>query len=331
MELSNFNKIYTNLLEDLNNGYPDHEININDINKNKYLDHFIVNILPKMDNISSKNYDYFRYKCANDEMVKDFKFKYLFIDNNRENISIIWKYMQKLYVQMYSIISIFKYVEKFKSHKDYRLMMISLDKNNYNTYIDNFLKISNRIKKKIKKKKKKKKRNKEKKQVFRDPVISSDEEESGGMFPNLDNLDSNFIENSTIGKLAKEISGDIDSAQFENIQNPAELLSSLFGGGNKEGNNETQELFGNLMKTVCGKLDNKFKSGDIKQDDLFKEAQEMMGGLNLFDPKMLSKMMQGGMPGMPGSAGSAGGQDMRAQKMKRKLNKKFNEKNNNKD
>ena len=116
--------------------------------------------------------------------------------------------------------------------------------------------------------------------------------------------------------------------QFENIQNPAELLSSLFGGGNKEGNNETQELFGNLMKTVCGKLDNKFKSGDIKQDDLFKEAQEMMGGLNLFDPKMLSKMMQGGMPGMPGSAG---GQDMRAQKMKRKLNKKFKEKNNNKD
>ena len=328
MELSNFNKIYVNLLEDLNNGYPDYEININinEIKKNEYLDHFMTNILPKMDNISSKNYDYFRYKCSNDELVKDFKFKYLFVENDRENISIIWKYMQKLYVQMYSIESIFKYVEKFKSHKNFGLMMISLDKNNYNTYLDNFLKIKNRIKKKGKKKKKKK-RSKEKKQVFKDPVLSSEEEDNGGMFPNLDNLDSSFIENSTIGKLAKEISSEIDSSQFENMENPADLLGSLFGGGSdKEDNDGAKESFGNLMKTVCSKLDNKFKSGDIKQDDLFKEAQEMMGGLNLFDPNMLSKMMQGGMPGMPGMPG---GQDMRARKMKRKLNKKFKERNNN--
>jgi len=326
MELSNFNKIYKNLLEDLNNGYPNHVVNISEVKKNEYLDHYMKNILPKMDNISSKNYDYFRYKCSDDELVKDFKFKYLFVDNDRENISIIWKYMQKLYVQMYNIESIFKYVEKFKSHENYRLMLISLDKNNYNTYLDNFFKIKNRIKKKGKKKKKK--RGKEKKQVFKDPVISSDEEESGGMFPNLDNLDSSFIENSTIGKLAKEISSEIDSSQFENMENPADLLGSLFGGGSgdKEADGGAKESFGNLMKTVCNKLDNKFKTGDIKQDDLFKEAQEMMGGLNLFDPGMLSKMMQGGIPGMPGMPG---GQDMRARKMKRRLNKKFKEKNNN--
>ena len=123
---------------------------------------------------------------------------------------------------------------------------------------------------------------------------------------------------STIGKLAKEISGELDTSSFENMENPSDLLGSLFGNGDPK----TKESFGNLMNTVCSKLDNKFKSGDIKQDDIFKEAQQMMGGLNLFDPSMLNKMMQGQ------------GQDpskMRARKMKRKLNKKLNKMNKDKD
>ena len=33
MELSNFNKIYKNLLEDLNNGYPNHVVNISEVKK----------------------------------------------------------------------------------------------------------------------------------------------------------------------------------------------------------------------------------------------------------------------------------------------------------
>jgi hypothetical protein len=323
MEIENFNKQYKMLLEDLQNGYPDIRIEILDSPKNEYLNHFIINVLPYIDNISVKNFDYFKYKCKNKELVKNLKYKYIFDLDIRENISIIWKYLQNLYINLNNINNIKKYLDNFKEDENYRLMVLSMDKNNYDTYVENFLKVENRIK--PKKKKKKKKRRKEKKQVYKDPVITSDEEEDNSMFPNLDNLDTDFIENSTIGKLAKEISSEIDPSKFENMNNPSELFGSLFGGNTEEdGDNKTKETFGNLMKTVCSKLDNKFKSGDIKQDDLFKEAQQMMGGLNLFDPGMISKMMQGngGMPGMPGM------KNPRAREMKRKLNKKFNEKNN---
>ena len=318
MELNNFNNEYKQLLEDLHNGYPDKNIILKDEPSNEYLDHFILNILPKIDNISVKNYDYFKYKCAEDELVKNFKFKYVFEGDYKENISIIWKYLQKLYIQVYNIDHIKKYITKFKSFiNDYELLMLSLEQNNYNIYLDNFLKIDNRIKPK-KSKKKKRKKKKTKKQVFNDPVISSDDENGNSMFPNLDNLDTDFIENSTIGKLAKEISEEIDPTKFEKMDNPSELFGSLFGG-ESSGNNDTKESFGDLMKTVCSKLDNKFKNGDIKQNDLLKEAQQMMGGLNLFDPGMLSKMMQG----------QGTNNDPRARKMKKKLNKKFKEKNKN--
>ena len=198
MRLDNFNKIYTDLLNDLHSAYPDKNIIITDEPSNTYLLHFIKNILPHIDNVSVKNYDYFKYKCGEFELVKKFKFKYLFLDNNKENIPIVWNYLQNLYVILYNLEQTSQLIEdNLKNNKNYNLIKLAIRDENYQTYLQNFLKIEKRMKPKGNKKKRRKnrKKKKEKKQIFKDPVLSSDEENENSSFPDLGNLDPSFIEN----------------------------------------------------------------------------------------------------------------------------------------
>ena len=117
------------------------------------------------------------------------------------------------------------------------------------------------------------------------------------------------ILNGKIGKLAKEIaeetSKDVD---FE----------MEFGGENGENmdfKNVFQKMFKNpgklmsLVKNVGSKLDQKFKSGEIKESELMQEASDLLSKMkgmpgmnNLAD--MLNKM---GMGGMMGGMGGGGG------------------------
>ena len=169
---------------------------------------------------------------------------------------------------------------------------------------------------------------------FRDSN-SSNNEESGENTP----FGANFLENSSIGQLAKENSSEIDTTQFENIENPAELMSQLFSGGGENGG------LMNLMQTVTQKLTTKMESGEIDTGKLMEEAQGMLGGLTgggvgcgdgMPD---LSKLM-GGLGGMGGLAqmanlfGGGGGftnpqtgKAVKSRKIKRRLKKKSKSKN----
>lgn len=84
-----------------------------------------------------------------------------------------------------------------------------------------------------------------------------------------------FLQNSKIGKLAQEITEDIDLDSF-NMKDPSELLNidAIFSG---KGNN----VLGDIISKVGSKVASKISNGDLKQEDLFGEAMSMMGKMNM--------------------------------------------------
>jgi hypothetical protein len=115
------------------------------------------------------------------------------------------------------------------------------------------------------------------------------------------------ILNGKIGKLAKEIAEETAKDVDFNTE---------FGGENGENldfKNVFQKMFKNpgklmsLVKNVGSKLDQKFKSGEIKESELMQEASDLLGKMkgmpgmnNLAD--MLNKMGMGGMMGGGGKS-----------------------------
>ena len=120
---------------------------------------------------------------------------------------------------------------------------------------------------------------------------------------------SNIL-NGKIGKLAKEIAEETAKDVDFNME---------FGGENGENldfKNVFQKMFKNpgklmsLVKNVGSKLDQKFKSGEIKESELMQEASDLLGKMkgmpgmnNLAD--MLNKMGMGGMMGGMGGGGKS--------------------------
>ena len=123
------------------------------------------------------------------------------------------------------------------------------------------------------------------------------------------------IEDTSIGKLAKDIVEDLDLEKIkQSVKNNGDILSAL---------GDPENGIGNLIGDVSSKMAKKIKSGEIKQDDLFKDALNMgsklpmfgggdsnsdggdkgpLGGMGGFDMGNIMQMMQG-MQGMMGGKG----------------------------
>ena len=114
---------------------------------------------------------------------------------------------------------------------------------------------------------------------------NSNDEEIMNMIKNLSNIkepeiDEDFIDNSLIGNLAKELSSEIDMSNMnlnDNTENVGDVFSNLLSGDNPMN-------FMNLIKTVGDKINNKVTSGDLNQEDLVNEATKMMGNLGNNNP-----------------------------------------------
>ena len=117
------------------------------------------------------------------------------------------------------------------------------------------------------------------------------------------------ILNGKIGKLAKEIAEETAKDVDFDMEFGGE------SGENMDFKNVFQKMFKNpgklmsLVKNVGSKLDQKFKSGEIKESELMQEASDLLSKMkgmpgmnNLAD--MLNKM---GMGGMMGGMGGGGG------------------------
>jgi hypothetical protein len=115
-------------------------------------------------------------------------------------------------------------------------------------------------------------------------IVSKDDivDDSDNGLPNLD-----FMKNTKIGNLAKEISETIDVSKL-NIENPEELLNveNIFNGGG------SNNVIGDIIKTVGDQISSKIQNGELNQEELMTEALGMMGNLNMGgENDMMSQMM----------------------------------------
>ena len=94
------------------------------------------------------------------------------------------------------------------------------------------------------------------------------------------NIDEDFINNSLIGNLAKELSDEINIDNMninENMENVDDIFSNLLSGDNPM-------KFMNLVQSVGEKINNKVNSGNLDQEKLINEAGQMMGALGENNP-----------------------------------------------
>lgn len=98
------------------------------------------------------------------------------------------------------------------------------------------------------------------------------------------------MEGSKICSLAQEISNDIDVSKIK-VDSPEDIMNLLdFSGSNN--------FMGDIIKKVSSKMQEKISTGELKQEDLFGEAMNMMGKMNLggtsslFNNPMMSEMMK---------------------------------------
>lgn len=137
--------------------------------------------------------------------------------------------------------------------------------------------------------------------------------------PSMEGFESafEFLHQSKIGELAKEISQDIDIGNL-NLEKPEDLLNvdSLFSGENN--------ALGDIIGKVGSKISQKIQSGELKQDDLMQEAFSMMSqlnGTNSFMSDMMNNVMN--------NSGMGGGSNKRSKKQAQ-LRKRLEEKQKNK-
>ena len=134
------------------------------------------------------------------------------------------------------------------------------------------------------------------------------------------------IEDTSIGKLAKEIMEDVDIEKVKkSINTEGDILGAL---------SDPDNGIGNLIADVSQKMATKLKSGELKQDALLKDALSMAsklpgmsgGGGGAPDIGNIMKMMSGMMGGgnMPSSRSVQRKMDKKT-KLKKKLDSKNKE------
>jgi hypothetical protein len=149
----------------------------------------------------------------------------------------------------------------------------------------------------------------------KESVLKLDSEDISGL---------EFLNNTKIGELAKEISSSIDMSKL-NMENPEEMLSmkNLFSGSNN--------ILGDIIQTVGTKITQKIQSGEINQEDLMGEALNMMGSLNSSGHGDMMSQMMGMMSGMGSmmegmnmNGTTSGGENKTRDRLQKKLANKNN-------
>tara|TARA_B110000208_G_C11782676_1_gene434472 strand:+ start:234 stop:1229 length:996 start_codon:yes stop_codon:yes gene_type:complete len=271
MSLEDFNNIYSELINDLRTTYS---LNIS-LNENasdkRYISHFIRNIIPYMDDISCMNLDALRYKHKNIFIVNGIKLtKILKTPKFMLDSKVLWKYFHTLYVICYKIPETQMLLKNYEDIENYNMISRNLEEYYYNTFLTNFdiILTEKEVSDSDTEEETAKSSNPSTQSTQSTQSSSSGKNKSDAELPG-------FLQNSLIGNLAKEISAEIDTTQLENLENPADLFSTLLGGGISGG-------LGDLIGSVVGKLTQKMQSGELDQASLMAEAAGLMGNFNLF-------------------------------------------------
>ena len=105
------------------------------------------------------------------------------------------------------------------------------------------------------------------------------------------NLNEDMLKNGMIGKLAQELSEEINidslNLNMDDTENVDDIFSNLISGDNPM-------KFMNLLQKVGSKIQDKVSSGGLDQEKLVEEATSMMGALTGGNP-LLDNLMKMGM------------------------------------
>ena len=254
--MDKFNENLKQFLDVIKTNYPDQKDNIDNYyifdenTKSKYLDEFIKNCNEIGDDISTKNEIIFSktkivlnsidfYSIWNDESLNE---------DQKDNI---WKYLHTLYIFAF---------EHIKDN-DFKTILHELKNIKNNDNLDNetktFLNIVENLSNKYK----------------NAPNNINADSETDNKKTNIPGIPSPDIFDGIIGNLAKEIASEIDPSSL-NLENPSVLLESLLSG-NFDEKNDTSGVV-NLVKNITDKIQDKLTSGNLNEDQLFSEAQNVM-------------------------------------------------------
>lgn len=263
-----------------------------------YVDMFIKNLLPHIDEVSACNIDFFRFSkssillCDNLEMTEVFdKMNFSKGGNSSVLFHNICTYIMTLYlVLLKDENNIEKYVNaNYCDYETYPQMVSVI--NAKDEIVDNWKANNSEVKEdNVKSKQNDKKSKKDCEKSTSEQKTAKQENKStpsseGLPFPMGD------IENTQIGKLAGELAEKIENngnITMPEITNPSDIFSMMFSGG-------TNNPISNIMSTVCSELDSKIKNGEVDQNALFNEAQGLMGSSNMFNPAEMMKNMPADM------------------------------------
>lgn len=108
-------------------------------------------------------------------------------------------------------------------------------------------------------------------------------------------LQPDMLQGTKIGSLAQEISKEIDLKEL-NIEKPEDIL-----------NLTSNNMLGNIINKVGSKMQEKIDKGELKHEDLIKEAFGMFSNMNGKSSMFNNPMMQAMMKNMGGMGGTKGG------------------------
>lgn len=269
--LINFNQLYNDLLNELNSNFKlQLKIN-NDLDTLDNLLDFMRYNMPYMNNISIRNSDFL---CSADDifLVNNVLFKDFWkIADDNSKISV-WKYLHTMYIKAYSSKLMNELLEThFADSPLYNGIKLSIDY--YSDILNDIVNfLSGKYNEPV--------NNTLPKPSSNESKPSSDKSESAQM--------PEFLKKSKIGQFAEEIAKDINISEFNDINNISDLMTNIISG---------KGAFGDIMKNVNEKINNKFTSGELKPEDLAKDAQNLMANLNTGDSNMFD-MIQSMMGAM---------------------------------
>jgi len=334
MDVQRFNEVYHQFITNLEQKYKlgqlnllnNYDSNIKN-NANHYLDTYLTNIFPYIDEVSACNIDFFRYTGNKFDLIEGLSIK-LIIDKlvlnkkKRKYDLVAFKDMCTYLMTLYLVIlkdesaqHLKTHIAKYKTHEYYDQMLSVIDAKD--EIVQNW-KENNNDDVKFEQNKKAQGgsggsgNNSSGSSTSAHNTSGGNKSSTGNKSSGSSGLPFAGLENTQIGKLAGELAEQIEGEggmELPDISNPGDIFGMLFGGGDKKGG----AALGNIMTKVCSELDTKIKSGEVDQSALFKEAQGLMGGSGLFN-----------MP-TPPPPSSSGGKKIRRKKKKRPVAKQEND------
>ena len=290
-----FEKVINDLYNDLRGTFPEYEL-LPITNKEKYLElyEYCKLIYPKQFfNILYKNDEMFKKQSQeqdedtenNTKFLPNIDFKDLWASNISEKTrDVIWKYLQLI---LFLVVNSSDSENMFGEASE---IFKAINKDDFKSKLEETLHGMNNM--------------------------FDEEDVSGVDLPSAEEMHShiNGLLDGKLGALAKEIAEETTKDLQDSINendNPDDVFKNLI--------KDPTSLM-KLIKSIGTKLDDKFKSGELKESELLEEASEMLNkmkkvpGMKNID-ELLKKM---GMPGGAGKMGGGGKIDLGA--MKNNLN-----------